>query len=177
MKRNVLITGAVKGIGKAIAQRFVDDGYFVLLIDVEDGSVLEDELGTENAKYYSCDIRSEESVSQLFSEIEKTYTHLDVVVNNAGIIKDKVIWKMSLSEFEDVIDVNLKGTWLICRQAAIIMRNQKSGRIVNISSRAWLGNMGQSNYAASKGGVVSLTRVLALELGKHNVMVNAIAQV
>jgi len=175
MKKNALITGAAKGIGKAIARRFVEDGYFVLLIDVDSGSQLEKEFGKENAKFYPCDIREEESVIKLFSDLQNTHNSLDVLVNNAGIIKDNVIWKMSLSDFEDVLDVNLKGTWLMCREAAKIMRAQKSGRIINISSRAWLGNIGQSNYAASKGGVVSLTRVLALELGKHNVLVNAIA--
>ncbi|MBK7247002.1 MAG: SDR family oxidoreductase [Flavobacteriales bacterium] len=82
---------------------------------------------------------------------------------------------MTLEDFQAVLDVNLQGTWLMCREAAIRMRHQKSGAIVNISSRAWLGNPGQSNYAASKAGVVALTRVLALELGPSNVRVNAVA--
>ena len=82
---------------------------------------------------------------------------------------------MSMEDFDSVLNVNLKGTWLMCREASRIMKEQKSGRIVNISSRAWLGNAGQSNYSASKAGIVALTRVLALELGRHNVLVNAIA--
>jgi len=86
-----------------------------------------------------------------------------------------MIWNMSVDDFDAVINVNLKGTWLMCREAAIIMKAQKSGRIVNIASRAWLGNRGQSNYSASKAGVVALTRVLALELGKYNISVNAVA--
>jgi NAD(P)-dependent dehydrogenase (short-subunit alcohol dehydrogenase family) len=86
-----------------------------------------------------------------------------------------MIHKMPAAEFDSVINTNLKGTWLMCREAAKVMKDQKLGRIVNISSRAWLGNPGQSNYSASKAGIVGLTRVLALELGKFNVLVNAIA--
>ena len=177
MKKNALITGAGKGIGKAIAERLVDEGYFVLLLDIEQdlALALEKKFGPEKAKFYRCDISDEQNVIQLFEEFKKVYSNIDVLVNNAGIIKDNVIWKMPTSDFNDVIDVNLKGTWLMCREAAKIMREQKSGRIINISSRAWLGNIGQSNYAASKAGVISLTRVLALELGKYNVLVNAIS--
>ncbi len=106
----------------------------------------------------------------------ETRKQIDAVINNAGVIRDNMIWNMSLEDFDQVIDVNLRGTWLMCREAAKIMREQKSGRIINISSRAWLGNnRGQSNYTASKAGIVGLTRVLALELGKYNVNVNAIA--
>ena len=104
------------------------------------------------------------------------YGRVDVLVNNAGVIRDNMIWKMPKEDFDFVIDVNLKGTWMMCREAAIIMKEQKSGKIVNISSRAWLGNnMGQSNYTASKAGIVGLTRVLALELGYYNINVNAVA--
>lgn len=177
MKRTALVTGACKGIGKAIAERLVEEGFFVLLLDVNQDQALslEMEFGANNAKFYQCDISDEESVVQLFEIINQTYQSLDVVVNNAGIIKDNLIWKMSAADFDAVINVNLRGTWLMCREAAKLMREQKSGRIINISSRAWLGNPGQSNYAASKAGVISLTRVLALELGRYNVLVNAIS--
>lgn len=82
---------------------------------------------------------------------------------------------MSLIEFDTVLSINLRGTWMLCREASIVMKSQNYGKIVNIASRAWLGNIGQSNYSASKAGVIGLTRVLALELGKYNVLVNAVA--
>jgi NAD(P)-dependent dehydrogenase (short-subunit alcohol dehydrogenase family) len=111
----------------------------------------------------------------LFENIEKTKGKIDLLVNNAGIIRDSLIWNMSAADFDAVINVNLKGTWLMCREAAIRMKQQKQGCIVNIASRAWLGNAAQTNYSASKAGIIGLTRSLALEMGRHNVSVNAIA--
>ena len=96
-------------------------------------------------------------------------------MNNAGIIRDNMIWNMPAEDFDLVMNVNLKGAWLMCREVSKMMKEQKSGRIINISSRAQLGNRGQSNYSASKAGIVALTRVLALELGKYNVLVNSVA--
>lgn len=173
-KQIALITGASKGIGKSIATRMVNDGYFSILTDIENGESLANELG-ESARFISCDISKEDQVSSLFETIINEFGGIDVLVNNAGVIKDNVIWKMSLEDFDYVIDINLKGTWLMCRAAGALMREQKKGRIINITSRAWLGNIGQSNYSASKAGIVGLTRVLALELGKYGVFVNAIA--
>ncbi|TNE53498.1 MAG: SDR family oxidoreductase [Bacteroidetes bacterium] len=105
----------------------------------------------------------------------RSWERLDVLVNNAGIIRDSTIWNMSASDFDQVISVNLKGPWLLCREAARLMKRQKSGRIINIASRALLGNAGQTNYSASKAGLVGMTRALALELGRYNVSVNAVA--
>jgi len=176
-KKTAIVTGAAKGIGKAIAERLSDDGFFLVIVDVDNvkGSKLALDLGKEKASFYNSDIQSEDEITGLFSKVINEHKKIDVLVNNAGIIKDNMIHKMTLDDFESVIDVNLKGTWLMCREAAKIMREQKSGRIINITSRAWLGNAGQSNYSASKAGIVSLTRVLALELGKYNVLVNAVA--
>lgn len=176
-KRIALVTGAAKGIGKAIAERLTADQFFVLLVDIDEvnGRLLAEKLGKESAAYYHCNIVSESSVSELFQIISNQYKRLDAIVNNAGIIRDNMIWKMPTDDFDLVLNVNLKGVWLICREAAKVFREQMNGRIVNISSRAWLGNKGQSNYSASKAGVVALTRVLALELGKYNVLVNAVA--
>ena len=176
-KKNAIVTGAAKGIGKAIAEKLSGDGFFIVIVDVdnENGSKLAKSMGKDKAYFYNCNIQSEEEVKGLFSKVINEHKKVDALVNNAGIIKDNMIHKMTFEDFESVIDVNLKGTWLMCREAAKIMREQKSGRIINISSRAWLGNAGQSNYSASKAGIVGLTRVLALELGKYNVLVNAIA--
>ena len=176
-KKNAIVTGAAKGIGKAIAEKLSGDGFFIVIVDVdnENGSKLAKSMGKDKAYFYNCNIQSEEEVKGLFSKVINEHKKVDALVNNAGIIKDNMIHKMTFEDFESVIDVNLKGTWLMCREAAKIMREQKSGRIINISSRAWLGNAGQSNYSASKAGIIGLTRVLALELGKYNVLVNAVA--
>ena len=176
-KRIALVTGAAKGIGKAITEKLIEENYFVIAtdIDADGGKKLMTKFGKEKLQFAKADICREKIVQKLFEKIIKEYKRLDVLVNNAGIIRDNVIWKMSAEDFDAVMNVNLKGAWLMCREAARIMKEQKSGRIINISSRAWLGNAGQSNYSASKAGIVALTRVLALELGKYNVSVNAVA--
>ena len=171
-----IVTGAAKGIGKAIAKRLITDGFYVIAVDMDTdgGAILENE-NKELLEFIPTNICSEPGVKELFANTINKYGKIDAVVNNAGIIRDNTIWNMSVEDFDAVINVNLKGTWLMCREAAIAMKMQSSGKIVNIASRAWLGNRGQSNYSASKAGVVALTRVLALELGKYNVCVNAVA--
>jgi NAD(P)-dependent dehydrogenase (short-subunit alcohol dehydrogenase family) len=172
-----IVTGAAKGIGKAITKRLIGDDYFVYAIDNDSlsGRMLNSAFGKGKLLFVKADITKEKDVIALFEKIRREHETIDVLVNNAGIIRDQVIWKMTLEDFDAVINVNLRGTWLMCREAARVMKDQKCGNIVNISSRAWLGNPGQSNYSASKAGVVALTRVLALELGRYNVMVNTIA--
>jgi NAD(P)-dependent dehydrogenase (short-subunit alcohol dehydrogenase family) len=176
-KKIAIITGAGRGIGKAIAQRLAEDGFYVLLPDVDkrSGEETMKEIGGDRAFFYLTDISDEKQVIALFNSIQETFGRIDVLVNNAGIIRDNMIWNMNADDFDKVINVNLKGTWLMCREAAKKMKQQNTGRIINISSRAWMGNMGQTNYSASKAGVIGLTRALALELGKYNVSVNAVA--
>lgn len=176
-KKVAIITGAAKGIGKSIAYQLATDNCFVIIVDIDEiaGLNFEKELGQDCAKFISCDITQESSVSSLFKTVISDYKKVDILINNAGILKDNIIWKMPSEDFDDVVNVNLKGYWLMCKQAAIIMRKQQYGRIVNVSSRAWLGNPGQTNYSASKAGVIGLTRSLALELGRYNVLVNAVA--
>lgn len=176
-KKIAIVTGAANGIGKAIAKKLCDDGFYVIAVDVDEnnGKTLSSLIGEGNCKFLKCDIQSEEEVKKLFVSVKNDFKEVDLLVNNAGIIRDNLIQNMTSEDFDKVISVNLKGTWLMCREAASMMKEQKRGRIVNIASRAWLGNAGQSNYSASKAGVVSLTRVLALELGRYNVFVNAVA--
>ena len=171
-----LITGAARGIGRASGERLAADGFHVVLTDMDAavGRATANAIG-DTTEFHGCDVSNEQQVRGLFEDLKQRHGRLDVLVNNAGITRDAVIWKMSSADFDQVIAVNLKGAWLMCREAATIMRAQNSGRIINIASRGWLGNLGQSNYGPSKGGLVSLTRVLALELGRHNVLVNAVA--
>lgn len=173
-KQVAIVTGATNGIGSAIADRMIHDGFITVIVDIQDGAKLASSLGN-TAEFISCDVRNKKQVSSLFDNIKRKYGRIDVLINNAGIIRDNVIWKMPEEDFDTVIDVNLKGTWLMCKEAAVLMRDQNHGRIINISSRAWLGNVGQSNYSASKAGIIGLTRALALELGKYGVLVNAVA--
>lgn len=174
--RTAIVTGGAKGIGKAIVDRFINEGYFVYLIDMDrsEGEKFAASL-KDSIQYIPLNIADEGGVKTFFSTLQNQKVFIDVLVNNAGIIRDNVIWKMPSEDFDAVIEVNLKGTWLMCKYASEILKTQKSGRIINISSRAWLGNPGQSNYSASKAGIVGLTRVLALELGRYGVYVNAIA--
>ncbi|KXK05770.1 MAG: SDR family NAD(P)-dependent oxidoreductase [Ignavibacteriaceae bacterium] len=176
MNRNVIVTGAAKGIGRAIAERLINESYHVIAFDKdqEGGSALQKEFYGK-LDYYNIDIGIETDIRNFFEKFNDKYSDLYGLVNNAGIIRDNLIWKMSLIEFDTVLSINLRGTWMLCREASIVMKSQNYGRIVNIASRAWLGNIGQSNYSASKAGVIGLTRVLALELGKYNVLVNAVA--
>ena len=176
-KRIAIITGASQGIGKAIVKRFISENYFVIAVDMDEkgGKKMLLEFGKEKLQFAKANICNEKIIHKLFEKIKKEFKRVDVLVNNVGIIRDNLIWNMPSSDFDLVMNVNLKGTWLICKETSQIMKEQKSGRIINISSRAQLGNRGQSNYSASKAGVVALTRVLALELGKYNVLVNAVA--
>lgn len=176
-KKIAIITGGAKGIGRSIAFRLAAENCFIIIVDIdkESGTNIEKELGVESSKFIYSDVTREENIKSLFGGVINSYKKVDILINNAGIVRDNVIWKMPSEDFDSVLNVNLKGYWLMCKQAAIIMREQKFGRIVNISSRAWLGNPGQTNYSASKAGVIGLTRSLALELGRYNVLVNAVA--
>lgn len=177
-KSNIaIVTGAGQGIGFAIANRLIQEGYFVVIADINDevGMEATKQLGEKSSAFIHCDIGDEKSVDHLFETVQQNFGELVVLVNNAGVIRDNVIWKMSTEEFDEVIRINLRGTWLMSREAARIMREKEKGRIINIASRAWLGNPGQTNYSASKAGMVGLTRALALELAKKAVTVNVIA--
>jgi 3-oxoacyl-[acyl-carrier protein] reductase len=177
--RTAVITGGANGLGFAIAQTFFSQGANVVLGDI-DGAAAEGaalRLGPEDrAQGVACDVTSEEDVDRLLESAISAFGRLDVMVNNAGVTRDKTMRKMSLNDFEFVIDVHLRGTWLGTRAAAALMRDQgHGGSIINMSSISGkVGNPGQTNYSAAKAGIVGLTKAAAKEVGFAGVRVNAL---
>jgi len=178
-KRTALVTGAGRGIGAAIAARLADEGARIVVADRdgEAAAALATAIQKRGAEALSItvDVADSGEVRQMMNRIQERFGGLDVLVNNAGIIRDGWLGKLSDEDFDQVIAVNLKGPFLCCREGLELLKASTAGRIVNIASRSWLGNPGQANYAASKGGVVSLTRTLALELARFSINVNAVA--
>jgi len=174
-----LVTGASRGIGRAVAERLARDGAKVACVATRAENALETatacSLWTEGAKAYGVDVADTGAVASLVDEVRKELGGLDVLVNNAGITRDQLLMRMSEEDFDRVIDVNLKGTWNFLK-AAVRPMMKTSGRIVNIASVVGVtGNAGQANYAASKAGVIGLTRSAAKELAGRGVCVNAVA--
>ena len=169
-----VVTGAGQGIGAEIARELVAHGAQVVIADLEGDaahSVAEELSGTGVA----CDVTSEEAMHALVADTVRAHGHLDLFVNNAGITRDASLKKMSVADFDAVVTVHLRGTWLGVREASAVMREQKSGSIVNISSLSGKsGNPGQTNYSAAKAGIVGLTKAAAKEVAHHNVRINAV---
>ena len=176
-----LITGAGRGIGRAIAIALAKEGAEVVINyngseerAKEVKQTIEENGG--KASMYKCNVRDFAACEAMIKDIIKEYGHLDILVNNAGITKDGLIMKMKEEDFDSVLNVNLKGTFNTIRHSARQMLKQRSGKIINISSVSGiLGNVGQANYAASKAGVIGLTKTMARELGSRGITVNAIA--
>ena len=170
-----IITGGGRGIGKAITHRYLDEGATVIIAERNERSGKEtaDSIG---GYFVNTDISDENSVSSLFKYVKTKFSRLDILVNNAGILQDSTLKKMDSNQFDSVINVNLRGTYLCGKAAADIMVKQRSGVIINAASVvAHNGNFGQTNYVASKAGVIGMTKVWARELGKDGIRVNAIA--
>lgn len=175
-----LITGASKGIGKAIAERFVQEGAkvaFTYLSSVERGQALEDELSQNGeAAGFRSDASSGEQAEKLIEDVVARFGRIDVVVNNAGITRDTLLLRMSEEDFDLVISTNLKSVFNTTKHVQRHFLKQRSGSIINISSIVGLkGNAGQSNYAASKAGIIGFTKSVALELGSRGIRCNAVA--
>jgi len=180
--KTVLVTGGSRGIGEAVCRKFAENGAdvaFVYAGSTEKSEALASELSDKygvRSKCYKCDVADFDAVADTVKQVTADFGIVDVLVNNAGITNDKLVLGMKEDDFDRVIDVNLKGTFNTIRQVYPIMARRKSGRIINISSVAGLmGNPGQANYAASKAGVIGLTKTVAKELASRGITVNAIA--
>lgn len=175
-----VVTGAAQGIGAAIAKRLYDDGAeYVALIDLNEEKVKEqamkiDHFGSRTGGY-ACNVGSYEEVMKIFGKIEQAHGKIDILVNNAGITRDSMFHKMSEGQWDAVIEVNLKSMFNCCQAVVAGMRNRKYGKIVNLASVSAFGNIGQTNYGASKGGVIGFTKCLAREVARNHVTVNCIA--
>jgi 3-oxoacyl-[acyl-carrier protein] reductase len=176
-----LVTGGSRGIGRAIARSLAGAGAHVVFSYVSNPEAAQEtqkaiaEQGGK-ASAARCDVADHDAVESLVAQILQEHKRLDIAVNNAGIARDQLILRMKPEDFDSVIATNLRGAWSVCRAVARPMVKQRGGRIINLSSVvAEMGNPGQSNYAASKGGVEALTRSLARELGSRSVTVNAVA--
>ncbi len=176
--KTAVITGGAQGIGYAIAERFVGEGARVVIgdLDLPTAETAAKELGGPSvAQGVRCDVTSVEDVDTLLRTAVEAFGSLDIMVNNAGITMDATMRTMTEEQFDRVIDVHLKGTWNGTRMAAAIMRQQRSGSIVNISSLSGkVGMVGQTNYSAAKAGIVGLSKAAAKEMAHHGVRVNAI---
>lgn len=176
-----IVTGGTRGIGKAIVLELATLGTNVV-IGYRSSDKEAEELKSEVEKLGSKAILVKGNVSEstyakkLISTCKENYGRVDILINNAGITKDNLILRMSESEFDDVINVNLKGTFNCSKEASTVMLKQRYGKIINMASVIGvIGNAGQANYAASKAGIIALTKSMAKELGSRGILVNAIA--
>jgi 3-oxoacyl-[acyl-carrier protein] reductase len=177
--RVAIVTGAARGIGAAIAHRLAADGMAVGIVDLDaQGSARTANAIIENggsAVAIGADVADEEAAADAVQHTAAELGPVTVLINSAGIIRDNLIFKMSIDDWDAVMDVHLRGAFLMTRAAQAHMTQAKWGRIVNLSSTSALGNRGQVNYAAAKAGLVGFTKTLALELGRFGVTANAIA--
>lgn len=173
------VTGAARGIGLGIATRLARQGVTVYLLDRDAPALLDavrllQDEGLD-AHGLALDLTDGAAVEQSFGQIREASGRLDFLVNNAGVVRDKRFLKMTEDDWDLVVDTNLRAQFLCCKAALPLMLEAGFGRIVNLSSRAWLGGFGQANYSAAKGGVVSLSRSLAIEFAAKGITVNVIA--
>lgn len=178
--KTVVVTGGSRGIGFAIAEAFANNGANIVISSRSEDSLNEAAQSLSNTgasvKPIPSDVSQQSSVKELIEKTVSEYDTIDVVINNAGITKDNLMLRMREEDWDAVMDVNLKGTFLCTKFASRVMLKQRSGSIINISSVVGVtGNPGQTNYAASKSGILGLTKAAAQELASRNITVNAIA--
>lgn len=179
--KTAIVTGGSRGIGAAICKRFAEQGANIALLyagntqKAEETKAALQEMGVK-AEAYQCNVADAEQVAAVCKQIIKDFGGADILVNNAGITKDKLVPMMKVPDFDSVVDTNLKGAFYMIKQLYPVFMKQKSGKIINISSVSGLmGNPGQTNYSASKAGLIGLTKSVAKELASRNVNCNAIA--
>jgi len=178
--KKALITGAAQGIGKSIALAMAKEGADIGIADVnlESAEKTAQEIMTSGVKSIAVklDVSRQEEVARAFEIVVKEFGAVDILVNNAGITRDTVLLRMKEEDWDAVLDINLKGSFLCCKEAVKIMAKQRSGKIISISSVvAFMGNPGQINYSASKAGLVGLTKTIAKEYASRGIRANAVA--
>ena len=173
--KTAIVTGGSRGIGKEISEILAANNYNVIAVATSEQS-LDSIRGIKNIHPFCCDISDKQSIEKLYNYISDTFGYADVLINNAGIHMDNILLRMKSEEWTKVMDVNLNGPFHLTKAVLKDMVKNKCGRIINISSISGTdGNKGQGNYAASKGGLLALTKSLAKEVGRRNITVNCIA--
>ena len=180
-RKVAFVTGGSRGIGKEVALKFAENGYNIVINYVSDNTDIEKlknefaQKGVE-ALIIKADVTNSEEIENLVKEVIEKFGKIDVLVNNAGITKDNLLMRMSEEEFDKVINVNLKGTFIVTKAVIKYMMKKRSGSIINLSSVVGVaGNAGQANYSASKAGIIGFTKSIAKELASRNIRANAVA--
>lgn len=173
-----VVTGGGKGIVRAIVERFLEEnaaGVAIIDYDIETAGKTVEELNEDRVFAVKCDVSSVEQVEEAFAKALERMGRIDILINNAGLTRDKMMHNMTYEQWDTVLNANLKGAFICMKQVIPGMRERMYGKIVNISSTAAYGNAGQTNYSASKAGIMGLTCTAAKELGPKNITVNAVA--
>jgi 3-oxoacyl-[acyl-carrier protein] reductase len=175
--KNVLVTGSTRGIGRAIAETLAKAGARVAVVGRDLQKAQEAAAAVGNGSMgFACDVTETAAVAKLVADVETAFGSIDILVNNAGITRDNLVMRLKDDDWDAVINANLRGAFAAIRAVSRGMMKRRSGRIINISSIIGIiGNKGQANYAASKAGLIALTKSVAKELGSRNILVNAVA--
>ena len=175
--KNALVTGSTRGIGRAIAETLAKSGARVAIVgrDLQKAQDAAAVVGG-GAQGFACDVTDTAAVAKLVADVEAAFGSIDILVNNAGITKDNLVMRLKDEDWDAVLNANLRGAFAAIRAVSRGMMKRRSGRIINVSSIiGMIGNKGQANYAASKAGLIALTKSVAKELGSRNILVNAVA--